>query len=156
MIKRVLLENWKSHLNSEFEFEQGTNVLVGVSGSGKTSVMDAICFALYGTFPSANARTVKLEEIIMNKPVEREHSKVVVEFEYNNKNYDVSRTIFKNASNQATLKENGRMIAGPKPNEVNERIEEITEVSFDLFTRAIYSEQNQTDYFIKLNPAQRK
>ena len=156
MIRRIVLENWKSHLNSEFEFSRGTNVLVGVSGSGKTSVMDAICFGLYGTFPQANAKAVKLEEIIMNKPVLRDHCHVLIEFEYNKKNYEVSRTIFKNSSNQATLKENGRLIAGPKPNEVNKRIEEITDVNFDLFTRAIYSEQNQTDYFLKLNPAQRK
>ncbi len=156
MITRVALENWKSHSKSEFEFSAGTNVLVGVSGSGKTSVMDAICFGLYGTFPQANAREVKLDEIIMNKPVLRDHANVLIEFEYNKKNYEVSRTIFRNSSNQATLKENGRLIAGPKPSEVNKRIEEITDVNFDLFTRAIYSEQNQTDYFLKLNPAQRK
>lgn len=156
MISRVALENWKSHYKSEFEFGRGTNVLVGVSGSGKTSVMDAICFALYGTFPLANSKTVKLEEVIMQKPSKQENAKVTIEFEYNNKKFEVTRTIKKNVSNEATLKENGILIAGPKPNEVTKRIQEIIDVNYDLFTRAIYSEQNQTDYFIKLNPAQRK
>ena len=156
MITRVVLENWKSHAKSEFEFGEGTNVLVGVSGSGKTSVMDAICFALYGTFPLANSRSVKLEEVIMQKPIKREEAKILIEFVYNNKKYELIRQIYTKAANQATLKENGLLIAGPKPNEVTKRIEEITQVGYDLFSRAIYSEQNQTDYFLSLNPAQRK
>ncbi|MBI2597832.1 MAG: SMC family ATPase [Candidatus Diapherotrites archaeon] len=156
MIRRVLLENWKSHAKSEFEFEKGTNVLVGVSGSGKTSVMDAICFALYGTFPQAAAREIKLEEVIRQQPTKSDFCKVTVEFEYGKKNFELTRTIFRNSSNQAVLKENGSLMAGPKPAEVSKRVEEIIEVNYDLFTRAIYSEQNQIDYFLKLNPAQRK
>ena len=47
MITRVELKWWKSHEHSIFEFSRGTNVLVGINGSGKTSVMQAISFALF-------------------------------------------------------------------------------------------------------------
>ncbi|RLI96552.1 MAG: DNA replication and repair protein RecF, partial [Candidatus Aenigmatarchaeota archaeon] len=40
MITKVKLKNWRSHLESEFKFTRGTNALVGILGSGKTSVLN--------------------------------------------------------------------------------------------------------------------
>ena len=54
------------------------------------------------------------------------------------------------------LYEEGKLINGPKPREVNEKIEKITGVSYELFSLAVYSEQNEIDRFLKLNPLQRK
>ena len=85
MIKRVELENWKSHGNSEFEFGKGTNVLVGSLGSGKSGVMDAICYSLFGTFPALNNKRVTIDEVIMAKPNKMETAKVKTHFQYNNK-----------------------------------------------------------------------
>ena len=82
MIESVELENWKTHLKSRFEFGKGTNVLVGQMGSGKSSVMDAICFALFGTFPGLQARRVSLEEVIMNKPLQADEANVKLVFSY--------------------------------------------------------------------------
>ena len=39
MIKRIKLENWRSHKRTELEFGPGTNVLVGTMGSGKTAML---------------------------------------------------------------------------------------------------------------------
>ena len=69
MITKLVLDNWRSHEHSEFEFENGTNVLVGAMGSGKTSAMDDICFALFGTFPALQARKLKLDQVIMSRPL---------------------------------------------------------------------------------------
>ncbi len=156
MIKSIYLENWKTHHQNHLEFVKGTNVIVGKMGAGKSSVTDAICFALYGTFPSLNARKVSLDETIMAKPFRAEKSVVKMEFDYNKKEYFVERTLKRNGINEASLKENGKTIAGPKTSEVTKKIEEILEVNYDLFSRAIYSEQNQIDFFLKLSPAQRK
>ena len=71
MIEKVILRNWKSHLESEFTFSKGTNVLIGHIGSGKTSVLDAICFALFGTTPSLQSKKVKLDDIIMTTQPEQ-------------------------------------------------------------------------------------
>jgi exonuclease SbcC len=157
MIKKIKLFNWKSHKNSEFIFKKGTNVLTGIIGAGKSTVIEAMCYALFGTYPAINSKAVNLNEIIMNKPNQMEEAKVQLEFSYNGKNYFVERTIFlgKNA-NQAKILEEGKLIAGPKPNDVTEKIEEILEIDYDLFSRAIYSEQNQIDFFLKLSPMQRK
>ncbi len=157
MIKKVKLFNWKSHKETEFQFNKGTNVLTGIIGAGKSTVIEAMCYALFGTYPALNSKSVSLNEIIMNKPNQMDESKVELEFDYNNKNYLIKRTVFagKN-SNQAKILEEGKLIAGPKPNDVNEKIEEILEMNYDLFSRAVYSEQNQIDFFLKLSPMQRK
>lgn len=156
MIRHLVLENWKSHSRSEFEFGKGTNVIVGVMGSGKSAVMDAVCFALYGTFPALNNRKVSLDEVIMNKPVEQEQARVVLEFDYAGKEYKVERTINRRGQNHGKVYEGTRLIAGPKMTDVTKRIEEVLEVDFELFSRAIYSEQNNIDYFLRLTPSQRK
>ncbi|VVB99423.1 DNA double-strand break repair Rad50 ATPase [uncultured archaeon] len=156
MIKSISLENWKTHYRSEFAFEKGTNVIVGVMGSGKSSIMDAISFALYGTFPAQAARKVSLEETIMDRPVKQEQAKVRVEFDYRGKEYSVERVVKRSGSNEAYLREAGKILAGPKPTEVNSKVESLLEASYDLFSRAIYSEQNQMDYFLRLSPGQRK
>lgn len=156
MIKKVYLENWKTHKNSSFEFEKGTNILVGSLGSGKTSVMDGICFALFGTFPLLNSKKISVEETIMNKPQKCDHSTVKLEFTYSGKEYLIERTIHKDKASEAKLYENGKFIVGPKPKDVNEKINELIEMDFNLFSRSVYSEQNQIDFFLKLSPLQRK
>ncbi len=156
MIKSVYLENWKSHGQSEFEFGKGTNVIIGPIGAGKSSVMDAICYSLFGTFPGLNAKRVSIEEVIMAKPNKMENSKIAMGFSYNNNQYTVERTIKRRGTNEAMFYCNNKLVAGPKTSDVNEAIERELEISYDLFSRAVYSEQNQMDFFLRLSPSQRK
>lgn len=156
MIKRIVLENWKTHKKSELDFSNGTNVLIGKMGSGKTSLIEGICFALFGTFPALQRKEISLEEIVMRKPYENEFAKVVLEFEYSGKTYSVERTISKGKASQAKLSEEGKFLAGPQVSEVTRKVSELMEIDYELFARAIYSEQNQIDYFLKLAPRERK
>ena len=48
MIKKLELKNFKRHERFETEFHPGSNVIVGANFSGKSSLLDAIAFALYG------------------------------------------------------------------------------------------------------------
>ncbi|MBU0636130.1 SMC family ATPase, partial [Candidatus Micrarchaeota archaeon] len=157
MIQSIQLQNWRSHKDSTLAFKKGTNVLVGVMGSGKSSIVDAICFGLFGTFPALHGRRVSLEETIMQKPISCDSARIRLGFQYNNKNFVVERSIFKgNKTSEAKLYCDDRLIAGPKPGEVTQRIEQELEVTFGLFSRAVYSEQNQIDFFLRLSPRERK
>ncbi len=157
MITRLRLQNWKSHSRSELEFEKGTNVLVGQMGSGKTSIMDAICFALFGTYPALNARRVSLDETILQKPNPAQSATIELSFVADGKEFTVTRTLFRaNKSNQAKLVSENRLVAGPKPTEVTEQIERLLKIDYELFSRCVYSEQNHLDYFLQLSPRERK
>ncbi|HEY6405455.1 MAG TPA: SMC family ATPase [Nitrososphaeraceae archaeon] len=48
MIKAVELENFISHKMTRIAFDRGITIFIGNNGSGKSSVIDAITFALYG------------------------------------------------------------------------------------------------------------
>ncbi|MCD6434258.1 MAG: AAA family ATPase [Candidatus Diapherotrites archaeon] len=156
MLRKILLENWRSHARTELEFGKGTNVIIGKMGSGKSSVMNAICFALFGTFPLLQGRKISAEEVIMAKPFKAEQAKVKLWFEFNNKEFVVERTIRRGKPAEAMLYINSKLVAGPKVNDVNERIEKELELNYELFSRAIYSEQNQLDFFLRLSPRERK
>lgn len=48
IIKAIDLKNIRSHVSSSVEFKQGINVIIGNTGSGKSSILMAIEYALFG------------------------------------------------------------------------------------------------------------
>lgn len=155
MITKVRLKNWKSHLDSEFNFEKGVNALVGINGAGKSSVLDAISFALFGTFPSHTNRKVGLDDAIMSKPIKRDEAEIIVEFFSGGKRYSVLRKI-KNGKGtvQAEIREDGRLVE-VNPEGVTRHIERVLQIDYPLFSKAVYSEQNNIDYFLTVPKGRR-
>lgn len=156
MITKVKLVNWRSHLNSELEFTNGTNALLGHIGSGKSSVLDSICFAFFGTFPALQSKKLKLDEIIMNKPDKKDRSEVEVSFSIDGNKYSVRRVVEKGkGTTYSELRENGKLLEAPSTQRVNELVEKVLKVNYELFNKAIYSEQNSLDYFLTIQKGQR-
>lgn len=154
MITKVKLKNWRSHLDSELDFSEGTNCFIGHTGSGKTSVMDAICFGLFGTFLQLQQKKMKLEDIIMKKPSQKDQAEVNVYFDIDGTEWSIKRTVTKGKST-AELRKNGELIEGPQASKVTEEIEKILKMDYELFSRAVYSEQNQLDMFLTIPKGQR-
>ena len=48
MIKAIELVNFLPHSDTKLEFDENTTVFVGKNGSGKSSIIDAITFSLFG------------------------------------------------------------------------------------------------------------
>jgi len=156
MITKVKLKNFRSHLDSEFDFSTGTNALVGILGSGKSSVMNALCFGLFGTFPDIQMKKIKLDDVIMNKPVEKDTAEVEVSFTIDGKNYSVMRVIEKGkGTTYSEIREGDKLIDAPQTQRVTETVEKILKVNYELFSKAVYSEQNALDYFLTLPRGER-
>jgi len=156
MIRKVVLKNWKIHLNSTFLFERGVNLLVGHMGSGKSSVLDAICFGLYGTFPGLQSRKWKIDDLIMRKPFEKDEAEVYIEFESNGKILSARRVLKKGRGSYAEFRENGKLLELQSSQRVTELVENELKTSYELFSKVIYSEQNSLDYFLRLQSGDRK
>ncbi len=155
MIKKIKLVNWKSHLDSEFRFSQGVNVLVGIMGSGKSSVMQAISFALFGTFPALQSRKVSLDEMIMSRPQKMNRAEVQLTFSLDENEYCIMRAIERGKGTvKAEIRKNGRLI-NVNPQGVTEEVERILQMDYELFSKAVYAEQNNLDYFLKIPKGQR-
>jgi len=156
MITKLRLKNWKSHEDSELEFSAGTNGLVGIVGSGKTSILDAICFALFGTFPKLQLKKLKIEDTIMKKPEVKNSAEVELAFELDGKKFTVKRTIERDkGTSYCEFKEDGKMVESPSTKSVTAAVERALKVNYELFSKAIYSEQNSIDYFLTLGKGQR-
>jgi exonuclease SbcC len=156
MIRRIILKNWKVHLDSTLEFERGVNLIVGHIGSGKTSVLDAICFGLYGTFPDLQSRKIKIEDLIMRKPFEKEEAMVSIDFEINGKVFSTKRVLRKGRGSYAEFREDGKLLEVQSSQRVTELVEKELKTSYELFSKIIYSEQNGLDYFLRLQAGERK
>ncbi len=156
MITKVRLANWRSHLSSELNFSTGTNALLGAIGTGKTSILDSICFSLFGTFPNLQSKKLKLDDILMKKPIEKDKAEVEVQFQSDGKVYSVKRIIEKGkGTTYSEIRENGKLLEAPSTSRVTEIVEKILKVNYELFNKAIYSEQNALDYFLNIPKGQR-
>ena len=155
MIRAVRLKRWKSHEYSEASFGKGTSVIIGPMGAGKSCILEGMCFAFYGTTPQVKSRRVKLEELVMNSPHKFEEASVEVWFDAGGKNYSVERTINAKSPSVAHLREEGKVIESG-PQRVTENVERLLQVDYELFVRAVYSEQNKIDYFLELGKSERK
>lgn len=155
MIESIELINWKTHKHTTLNFQNGVNVLVGVMGAGKSSVMDAISFALFGTFPALNHKRMNLENIISNKPELENETTVRLRFKTGKDIYTVTRKISRYGSASARLNKNEAYLQA-QPARVTEEIESLLKVDYETFSRAIYAEQNRLAYFLELAKGDRK
>jgi exonuclease SbcC len=155
MIKSIRLVNWRSHSDTRLQFRKGTNLLVGIMGAGKSSVLEAASFAFFGTFPALERRKLKLDDIVR---LNEGSARVVLDFEWDGTEYRVERSIERSrrgSGSGADLYRAGALLEhGPAA--VTAAVRRITGVDYDLFTRAIYSEQNNIDYFLTLPAGRRK
>lgn len=155
MIRSIELRNWKTHKDTRLGFQQGVNVLLGVMGAGKSSVMDAISFAFFGTFPALKQSRVKIEDIPTNRPTVEDRAEVELAFDIGNDIYVIKRTLKKGKGSEALIEKNGKYLQ-TQPERVNEEIASLLKIDYDTFSRAIYAEQNRLDYFLELRKGERK
>src|SRR6185312_1235888 len=86
---RLQLSNFRQHVDSRIDFDSGITGIIGANGSGKSTILEAIAWALYG-MPAARG---KVETIRSYRPSTRPGVRVDLEFELGGHRYLVSRTL---------------------------------------------------------------
>lgn len=86
IIKRIKLKNFRSYKEEEIEFPKGIILFEGDVGSGKSSLLYAIEFALFGLGEMRGEMLMRVGE---------NNCSVELEFEVNGKNYIVYRSLVK-------------------------------------------------------------
>ncbi|MBD3398029.1 hypothetical protein GF412_02540 [Candidatus Micrarchaeota archaeon] len=155
MIHSLSLRNWRTHNGTSLEFGRGTNLIIGIMGSGKSGVLNGLSYALFGSFPALKRREVSAGDAISHG---QEEAEAEVVFEHKGKKYRVSRKLRNKSgklSTAAKLYEEGNVLETGQAR-VTESVSSILGMDYDLFTRAVYSEQNNIDYFLAIDPGRRK
>ena len=172
---RLLLDGFATYRNAtEIDFtDVDFFALVGPTGSGKSTVIDALCFALYGTVPrwdnerevrnalapSANACTVSLI------------------FELAGQRYVAVRSLQRGARGQVTTKaarlerldpaipadaplvemlEASVEALAEGPDQVKTRVQELLGLSYEHFTQSVLLPQGGFSEFLRATPANRQ
>ncbi len=92
MIKKLILNNFLSHKNTQLKFNPGITVFVGHNGSGKSSIIDSITFAFF------NEHTRKSNRNLVTKGIDQTVSDesgsfVVMDFSVGSIDYKIHRQI---------------------------------------------------------------
>lgn len=155
MLKRIKLQNWKVHKQSEFEFQPGTNVIIGSMGAGKSSILQAMSYAIFGTFSELKSKEIKVSDL----PTRGFEgiSEINLSLQPSNTEYQIVRTIKNGATFEATIRDStGQLLAGTNSMQVTDFIVEKLGLDEDVFLRTAYARQNDIDLFLRLSPGERK
>ena len=130
-LQRLRLVNFRQHADTEIAFGDGITGIIGPNGSGKTSLLEAIAWAIYG---NAAARGDK-DSIRNLRAKARAPMRVELEFSLGNRTYVVERKL-----NEATLHENGIVVAN-SIKEVTARLQRVLGMTHDEFFNTYFTGQ---------------
>lgn len=153
-IKEVKLENIRSHANSNVPFAEGFNCLVGGLGCGKSSVLYAIDFALFGD-PLGRSYDYLLRE-------GEDFGKLSVIFVHGGKTYTIHRGLQRREKGisqdmeQLKLFKEDKLIASAKGEAVSEQLMAITGIDKDLFREVVWIRQEHLKTLLDMTPRERQ
>jgi exonuclease SbcC len=136
------------------EFPDGIVGIIGQNGSGKSSLVEAIAWALYGNEPSI-VRTTK-EGIRSSSAGPNDECSVELEFDLGTDHYRVVRNIKgKNCISDATLSVNGSLTAHTDKG-VTDVIVDRLGMDYKSFFISVFARQKDLNALSTLRPADRK
>jgi len=153
-VKSLQLENIRSHVKTEIPFFPGFNCLVGGLGRGKSSVLYAIDFALFGE-PLGRSYDYLLRE-------GTETGRISLHFVHGGRNYRILRTLRRQEGSisqdmeKLQFFEEDQLIASARNEAVVEQLKAITGLDKELFREVVWVRQERLKELLDMTPRQRQ
>lgn len=128
--------------------------ITGSTGSGKTSIIDAITYSLYGQTARLGAKNLA-ELITQGAP----RLSVMLEFESGGKQYRIARVLKRSGPASvrlAIVEKDGEHPVDGGAREIAAQIAKIVGLDFDAFTKAVLLPQGKFDEFLRGEGAERR
>ena len=139
IIKKVQLENYRSHSNTTVEFTKGVNLILGKNGRGKTSILEAISTVMFNTKDRSGKETGKSYIKFGEKS-----SKVDIDFIANDgREYNLKTEFFKTKPKKQTLKD---IIGSEYDGAIQEKLEELCGIKKgfeETYENIVIAKQNE-------------
>ncbi|MGY5147294.1 MAG: AAA family ATPase [Candidatus Nitrosopumilus sp. bin_7KS] len=156
MITSIELGDFLAHSNTKLEFENGVTVFVGDNGAGKSSIIDAITFALFGQ------HTRKSNKGLIKRGSTQGFAKI--SFSINDKQFEAVRKIDSKGALAATFAEvvNGERIeiaAGERKQfgeSMTQEVEKVIGLDFEKLKIASIVQQGELNAIINAKPKEFK
>lgn len=154
---KLRLENFASYRGQAAELDFASLELfaiAGPTGAGKSTILDAIIFALYGQTPRLGPHPAGMISLGADR------MSVVLDFEVAAQRYRVTRLARRRGQGAAQLEQ-----LGPGDNahplnegvrEVNEAVARLVGLSYEAFTQAVVLPQGEFQRFLKSEPRGRR
>jgi exonuclease SbcC len=152
LIEYLHLKNFKSHVDTEVKFKPGLNIFLGEVGAGKTSILEAISYALFSKY----AGSVTQVEMI-RRGAEKAEVKLI--FSKGSKRYKVERTIYPEKTQKASFwvfDRDSWKLAVEGVKSVSRSIEELLDADSSTFLTAIYASQGEIKEMLETQPGKRR
>ncbi|WP_338996090.1 SMC family ATPase [Fusobacterium animalis] len=152
IIKKVQLENYRSHSNITVEFTKGINLILGKNGRGKTSILEAISTVMFNTKDRTGKETGKSYIKFGEKS-----SKVDIDFIANDgREYNLKTEFFKTKPKKQTLKD---MTGSEYDGDIQEKLEELCGIKKgfeETYENIVIAKQNEFINIFKAKPKDRE
>ena len=153
-IEIVQLENIRSHIKSTVPFTRGFNCLVGGLGCGKSSVLYAVDFALFGDSIGRSFEYLLREGA--------DSGKVTVQFTQNGSTYKLTRGLKRKGKSitqnfeELKLYEDEKLVASMKTDAIAEQFKAITGLDKDLYREIVWFRQEHLKELLDAAPRDRQ
>ncbi|SFR33314.1 DNA double-strand break repair ATPase Rad50 [Halorubrum sodomense] len=150
---RVRLANFKPYGDADLRLTEGVTVIHGLNGSGKSSLLEACFFALYGS----KALDGTLEDVITNG---EEETEVELWFTHDGVSYRVERRLKSydgRIDHRCTLEAtDGSDVTRDGARAVREFVTELLRMDAEAFVNCAYVRQGEVNKLINATPRERQ
>jgi exonuclease SbcC len=149
--RRIALENFNCFADAELTLDPGVTVVHGVNGSGKSSLLEACFFALYGH----RALDATLDEVVTTG---EEEARVELQFAHGGGDYHVERRVKLRGggatNDKCVLETPEGPIEGVQ--DVRAYVTELLRMDTEAFVNCAYVRQGEVNKLINAGPAARQ
>ncbi len=146
-LHRLQLQNFRQHADSVITFDTGLTGIIGTNGSGKTTVLEAIAWALYGNSATRGTR----DSIRFSRAAPRSPVRVELDFELAGHRYRIVRRL---TDAELYLDGAGQPIANSITG-VNELLQRRLGMSRSEFFNTYFTGQKELNVMAAMGPSDR-
>ncbi len=155
MLRQLRMTDFKVFNEIDFQFSQGITAIVGPNGSGKTTILEAIEFALFRQVTRKEKTVRNFEDFIRHG-----RKRAIVELEFrapvNRRFYRVTRSIHPGKTNADLYDDAGSDPIVSGPTKVDDEIVRLIGMDRHAFSTLTYVRQGEIDRLSRLPPKKRR
>ena len=156
IFSRLRLSNFKPYGDVDVRFRDGVTVIHGLNGSGKSSLLEACFFALYGS----KALSGTLDDVIRNG---EDDAEIELRFSHESVDYRIERHLRRSGDRVSTSKcvlegddGSGEPVSRDGARAVRNFVSDLLRMDAEAFVNCAYVRQGEVNKLINATPQQRQ